>query len=309
MGPSHNPTDRDRERDANPLESFVQLVLPQPVPGVSGCGVVATSHSDVGEFEPLQRSDVDSPDDILAEAFPGIDPMQRVVLRGRIEEFVSSIREQVSRSFMPEHEGIEPHERRITIRYAASRRSLESGPIVWVECRCLETGCYVLPRLHEGMCGGSWFQISDAELPERFFEGPARVMLQFDVNSDELVRCFPFVSPLCDGEAERHLMMALRDSEVAEASYLLSQYHELVLERAVLSGDLSAEATQLDRSEYLACRQDPQRIETSSATDGTQSYSVLYGEHQGRPPFVDVISLKQVYPWGLQVSGLTTVRR
>ena len=309
MGPSHTTTDRADGRDANPLESFVQLIVPQPMQAIAGCGVVATSHPDLAEFEFPSRSDLDSPDDLLAEVFPGIDPMQRDALRGKIEEFISSIRAEVSRSFSPENEGLDARERLMDIRYGASRRSLDAGPIVWVECRSLETGCYVIPRLREGMCGSGWFGNADDELPERFFDGPARLMIEFDTECDEVVRCFPLVSAVCESEAERHLMVALKGGELEEASYLLSQYHDVVLEQAVRIGDLSPDATYIERCEYLAHRQDPHRIEISCATDGSRSYSVEYREQQERPPFVDVISLAEVYPWGLQVSGLTTLRR
>ena len=309
MGPSHNPTDRTERRDTNPLESFVQLVMPQPLQSMPGCAVVDTSKTDLVDFEPPPASLIDSPDDLLAEAFSGIDPMQRHILRGRIEEWISSIRVEVTRSFSPEHEGIAAEERRMEIRYGASRRSLELGPIVWVECRCLDTGCYVLPRLRDGMCGAGWSGNADEDLPERFFEGPARFMLEFDTESDEVVRCFPFVSRACETEAERHLMVALRSGEATEASYLVSQYHDLVIAQAVHRGDLSPDASQVERSEYLLERQRPQRVETSFATDGSRTYSLAFGEREGQAPFVDVISLVEAYPWGLQVSGLTTVRR
>lgn len=313
MGPSHNPLDHTNTAhagagNAHPLESFEQLVVPQPSQVLSGCGVVDTSSPNLAEFEPAVPSLSDSPDDMLAEAFPSIDPMQRTALQGAIEEFIFSIRDEVSRSSSPEHEAIFPLVRRMSILYGASRWSPEVGPIVWVECRCLETGCYVLPRLQNGLCGVAWNDSGEEMLPERFFEGAARVMLEFDAETREIVRCVPLVSPLCASEAERHLMVGLHAGELAESSYLMSQYHDLIIEQAIRRGEVSADATSLEWSDYLAERQDPQRIESSSDTTGSSSYTIVHGARAGRPSFTDIISLKEVTPWGLQVVDLTTVR-
>jgi hypothetical protein len=299
MIPHSNRNQPTEPIPGSPLDSFVQLVMPQQLPNLPGCGVTDTlspSSADLVEIQAPPRCAVDSPDDLLAEFFPDIRLGQATVLRNAIEEFVSSIRDEVSM------------DRRTQIRFGASRHSLEYGPIVWIECLCLDTECYVLPKLREGVCGAGWNRTDEQELPERFFNGSARLMLQFDVKEGEILRCVPLVSPLCSGEAEEHLIIALRQGELAEASYLLSQYHDLVVAQAIRCGDLSVDASQMERAEYLAERWYPERIVTSYATDGTRAFSLHYGEQQGRRPYIDVISLVEVSPWGLKVSGLTTLQ-
>lgn len=303
--PSNSP-----RHPSDPLSPFVQLVVPASALSSSGFNSVDTSCDETKvNVDVFCSLIIESLDDTLAEEFPlvGVRGISRI--REAIEDFIATIRMDVSRSFFGE--GMERSSedagagRSVSIRYGAARLSALEAPVVWIECRCQETEAYLLPNVKLGDAGVKWFHDQIDQLPERFFDGPARLLVELDPHTFAIVSCRPLISPQCAPEAESNFVAAVQGMGIDSSSYLLCQYYDFVVAHAVSDGEVEAGLTEQERRTFLSRLARPALVGVSTSSDRTWTVSLRYPETHQTEAYLEEVYLREISPWGLTVTGVT----
>lgn len=295
----------ESRQTTDPFSPFVQLVTPGvPAAGVS---VSADTLKSGGDLEVSVSSTlyIESLDDALAEEFPFLDVRMRREVQESVQLFISSIREQVGRDYSLNEEGEFCGDRSISIRYGPARKGTLDRRLVWVECRCNETEAYILPRIQPNLASSMWHNQDDEILPERFHDGPARLLLELAPDTAEILSCRALISPQCSVEAEANLLVALRRGGVGNSSYLLSQYQDVLVERAIESGELDHNPSQDERHAFLRSLLRPLISGGSTSSDRRSIVSLQFLADDPADSYREEISLQEISPWGLTVTGVT----
>jgi hypothetical protein len=290
---------------SDPLAAFVQLVAP-PAGATGNLSVTKTTLTCDGDhlISVSAALYVESLDDRLAEQYPLFDTRSQQELHETLHPFISGIRDQLGRDLFRQDHGEDPGERTVSIRYGPARMSTMGRPLVWVECRCLDTEAYLLPRIDSDLSSLRW-RDGDESVPERFHDGPARLLVELDPRTLEIVECKPLISPQCSSEAEENLLAALRSSDEERPSYLLSQYHEAVVRRAIDSGELESTPSEEERRDFLRALPSPTIIGVSATSSGISTLLIRYQSSGGSEAYREEIILQEIAPWGLTVTGVT----
>jgi hypothetical protein len=292
----------------DPLSPFVQLVTP----GVDAAGVSVSVDTLKHAGDPVVSAPsafyVESLDDMLAEEYPLLDASMHRELHESVQLFISSIREQVGRGFFLNEEGEFSGERSVAIRYGPARLGSMDRRLVWIECRCNETEAYLLPCMRPSITSLRWYNKDDEILPERFHDGPARLLVEIDPQTSEIVAYRAVISPQCTAEAEANLIAALRSGGFGKSSYLLSQYHEALVERAIESGELSKHPSEDERRAFVRALPCPIIEGGATSSDRVSTVSLRYFAEDFSDSYRDEISLQEISPWGLSVSLVTRSR-
>lgn len=303
MSPDRGSSPR---KNIDPLSPFVQLVTPTPDLTIGGAETIDTRGEETKAHVFVSSSlAVESLDDTLAEEFPLLDLRSLREMREAMDVFIATIRDDVSRDFFGDAVADEVGGRAVSIRYGPARLSSLRAPLVWVECRCQDTEAYLIPHVSIGEGGAQWFHDQSDNVPERFDFGPARLIVELDQKTLDVVSCRPLVSPQCSLEAEQNFLVAVQRRGVGTSSYLLSQYHEFIIQEEISSGWLSADPTELERRAFLSQLSRPSVLGVSTTSGHEWTVSLGYPEHDGRAAYQERVSLREVSPWGLTVTGVT----
>ena len=301
---SRNP--QPSEQPDDPFQSFMQLVTPSLGPSELAPYSVDTGREGVGDALSISSClVVESLDDVLAEEFPLYEVKSSERLREVVGLFIATVRDEVSRdSFM--NGGREFFdERPVSIRFGPARVSSIQAPLVWIEFRCRDTEAYILPSLNQGMRGVRWLPDDEHRIPERFHDGPVRVVLELDPQSLEVARCHPLVSPQCALEAEGNFLVALRLGGRATSSYLLSQYHDLKVAHALQAGELESDPSEAHIRAFLDSYPRPCIVGVSTTSDREWNVTLRYPATTEGKESIESVTLVQVSPWGLCVQKIT----
>lgn len=304
MSPHHSSGTRDQ---ADPLSPFVQLVVPSARDGGELCAREDTLARETGPLVSVSAAlYVESLDDTLAAEYPLLDSRSWRDQRDALSPFVSSIRERIERQVALSDDGIFSEHRAVSIRYGRARVSDHGRSLVWVECRCDDTEAYLLPRVDAGVLSSGWSYLNEAS-PERFHDGPARLLLELDPNTSEILDCKPLISPQCSAEAQGNFLAALRSSELGRSSYLLSQYYGALVHQAIELGVLPANPSKDERREFLRAFVGPMVLSVSTSSDRVTDVVVRHQGSEDSGECVERITLREISPWGLSVTGVTRV--
>ncbi len=289
----------------DPLSPFVQLVTP----GVHAACVFESVDTRKQSGDPLVSVSstlcVESLDDALAEEYPLLDVRMQQGLHQSVRLFISSITEQIGRDFFLNAEGEFSGERSVAIRYGPARLGTHDRRLVWVECRCNETDAYILPRMRSTLASSRWHNYDDEILPERFHDGPARLLLELDPQTAEILSCRALISPQCAAEAEANFLVALGRGGVGNSSYLLSQYHNVLVDHAVRSGELDHAPSEDERRAFLRSLPRPIILGGSTSSDRRVTVALQYVAGNPAESYREEVSLQEIAPWGLTVTGVT----
>jgi len=267
--------------------------------------------SSIGDHTVIEsRCPPDSPDDLLAAHFPILDRESPELFRARIGLLIEKIRPAVERSsgIGPIEESIETRD--LSFRSGTPRFCFERGPIVWIECRCEDSGAYLLPDLSGQLGeGGHDSRRESFEVPpECFFDGYARLVLHFDRNVVEPVAVTPWLSDECALEAETHFVRALRGGGDLGASFLLNQYRVLLVSEAVKIDLLEESSPPEKRHDFVEALGIPTITSIGTEENGDVTYSLEYRDCDGggvdaptEIPRVHLVRISRVAPWGLAV--------
>lgn len=303
MSPDRGSSPR---KNIDPLSPFVQLVTPTPDLTTGGAVSIDTCSEETKPHVFVSSSlAVESLDDTLAEEFPLLDLRSLREVREAMDVFIATIRDDVSRDFFGDAVAEEISRHAISIRYGPARLSALRAPLVWVECRCEDTEAYLIPHVSIGDGRARWFHELSDHLPERFHFGPARLVVELDPRSLEVVSCRPLISPQSAVEAEHNFLVAVQRRGAETSSYLLSQYYDLVVEDRIAAGELGADLTDLERRSFLSRLSRPTVHGVSTTSDRAWTISLRYPERDDHAAYFEKVMLTEVSPWGLTVTGVT----
>lgn len=294
MTPDRSGSPRDA---SDPLRPFVQLVVPAPDLPIGGSVSFDTRSEATTPIVVSSSLVVESLDDTLAEEFPLLETRARGELRNAIEISIATTSLDLRWSTFESPA--------VSIRYGPARLSALRNYLMWVEWRCQETEAYVLPHVSLGELGTRWFDGESDRTPERFHDGPARLLVELDPSSFDILSCRPLISPQCAVEAESNFLVAVQRGGRDQFSYLLSQYNSVVVEQAISAGDLAASASERERRDYLEGLSRPTVLGVSTSSDRVWTVSLTYAESDARAGCIEQVTLREVSPWGLTVTGVT----
>lgn len=308
MCPDHGSSPRPTPDPFDPLSTYTQLV----VPSRAGGEMVSISDTLSGapqlEYPISSSLVVESLDDLWAEQYPLLRVDDLRELRAAVELFISTIWDEVSRDYFLNGDGEFSAHRPVAFRYGPARLSSLQAPLAWIEVRCQDTEAYLLPSITQGVSGARWLSDDEHRLPERFHDGPARLVLELDPRTKEVARCHPLISPQCAFEAESNFIVSIQRGENANASYLLSHYHDRVIARAVEEGCLSPNPSNDERRTFLRGLSRPRIAEVSGSTDGERTISLAYPSSPGGAAYTERITLRSIPFWGVRLTGVTKLQ-
>jgi hypothetical protein len=302
MNPRHTNAPRE---PLDPLSAFVQLVAPPagaiPSPSMSEDTLTCDRGPLVSVSAALY---VESLDDTLAEEYPLLDTRSRQELNAALHPLIASLRDRIERDLVRQDQSEGASQRTVSIRYGPARSSAMGRSLVWVECRCLETEAYLLPCIDSDLSSLRWRDREEG-MPERFHDGPARLLVELDPRTSEILECKPLISPQCSTEAEENLLAALRRSDEDRSSYLLSQYREAIVRRAIDSGELESKPSEEERRDFLRALPSPTIIGVSATSSRVSTVFIRYTSSGRSEGYREEITLQEISPWGLTVTGTT----
>ena len=281
------------------------LVMPDPL-SIEG---LVNSHSSEDadarllEIAPVASNLCDSPDDILAEAYPTIGRHAQLSIRDRILEFAHEIAEGLldAGEQGPAEERIEDSAVRVTFSYRRMRE--DESSMIWIEFYSPALEVYFIPDLSllnkvPLRHGGSDYKEG---LAERFFDGPARLELSYIPESDEFI-ARPWLSPACSEEAERHFVQSLRRGGAAQGSCIGSLLDDVIVAYILKHSLIDRELSEVDAYRRLHAIGLGEILSFSIETTGVTRYSVLYSLVEEERVIARLncdILLKEHSVWGL----------
>ncbi len=294
-----------RKEASPPVVTTTILVMPDPL---SIQGLVHSHSSEDADARPLEVAPVssnlcDSPDDILAEAYPTIGRHAQLSIRDRIIEFAHEIAEGFldAGELGPAGERVEDSTVRVTFSH---RRAREDGsPMIWMEFYSPEREVYFIPDL--SLVNNTQLRYGSDEykegLAERFFDGPARLELSYVPESDEFI-ARPWLSRACSEEAERHFVQSLRSGGGAQGSCIGALLDDAIVAFVLQNGLIERELSEVDAHRRLHAMGSGEIVAFSVETTGFRRYSVVYSFVEDESVIERLncdIFLKEHPVWGL----------
>lgn len=251
-------------------------VLATPDPSVAGdfVRVENTAHvveSDDHEFS--SSPSVESPDDLLASAFPRFVKNRGTDVDKVVGSFVVEMKESLEQSFAL---GLG---RDLTVqgRYGTERVDGEGSPVLWAEFYPTDLEAYLIPHpahFKAVSSGGALFS-DDMLVPERFLLGPARILLT--LNSEGEVASFqPWLSQACVQEAESNFIAHVRQAPGEGTSVFGALVDQCVVTFMKERGLDNLHDWEEDGAAALACRGVGVVESSSSSTDGETVYNARF---------------------------------
>jgi hypothetical protein len=293
--------------DNDPTRTVSALVMPAPLdlPELVQSRMAVEDGSPIPNIEYPSGGIADSPDDLLAVAYPSLLPRVHAGVAQDLRQFVTEMTARIEQALGNAYLGDLEKGNILQARFGARRIDERGSPVVWVEFYSPEREVYVLPPLSSR--GGqaiflSFESIDEASL-EFFDQGPVRMVIEAHAPSEEL-RAVPWVSSLASEEAESHFVRGVRSPLDGGPSFLASELMQHILGYAVQEGIIDDDAYRGESERFLSALGEGEVLSVSTQTDRSRSYLIRYSlpDKQGDTvPLVCNVSLREHPMWGLRL--------
>lgn len=299
----NNPARSSLPKD--PFESVSVLVTsdPQTAAGFVHAETSASvSESEANELLPPPA--LESPDDLLASAFPRFVRNRGADMSMVIGSFVEGLKDVLERALSVgwgDDVSVEG-------RYGTERLDGEGRPVVWAEFYAPDLEAYLIPHpvhVQAVVSGGAVFS-DDVFAPERFLLGPARMLLTLNSEQSAVVSFQPWISKVCIEEAESRFIAHVRRAAVEGSSVFGAMVDECVVNFMRDRGLIDVPEWTDGLVTALAARGAGSVESTSSATTGERVFNMRFslGETVANPsdslPLIScAVTLRDDDIWGL----------
>ena len=303
----NNPARSSLPEDA--FESISVLAAPDPRTARDWVHTATSVNALEGESrEILPPPGTESPDDLIASAFPRFVRNRGSDLSMVVGRFVEGVKESLERGLSVRWDQYVS----VQGRYGVERLDGEGRPVVWAEFYAPDLEAYLIPHLihARAVASGRTVFSDDVLSPERFLLGPARMLLTLNGEGTEVVSFQPWISRACVEEAESHFIAHVRQAAGDSASTFGVMVDECVVRFLRERGMVAAPEWEDDLATALAARGVGSVESTSATTAGERGFNICFspGEHwlgsasERLPRISCVVTLRHDDTWGLVLS-------